>query len=86
MEKIKLTRELIDSFNTDSDITDYAEKHNISEGKLFEEIAQFNAKGTVCYGCQHVTMYDDMYPCNCCSRTKKDMFERRINYESIERN
>ena len=37
MEKIKLTRALIDSFNTDSDITDYAEKHNIGEGKFFGE-------------------------------------------------
>lgn len=72
---IVITDEMLQRIHTDSDILDLAEELNVSYKELDFAISMKCAEGTPCYGCKHIIMMYSMYPCTCCSRNKKDMFE-----------
>lgn len=69
-EKLKA---LMENGCTDSDLEDFAEDNNVSEGEVFQYVAELIAP-ECCKGCKHIQLYDSMYPCTECSRGKKDMY------------
>jgi len=67
-----------DKFSTDSDIENFADKHNVPCGRVFHYLDELKTKGTRCEGCKHIGFRYSMYPCNICNRAPyiKDMYER----------
>lgn len=59
---------------TDSDIIDFCNEHNANINEAFQIIAEYTVP-IECMGCKHIQLFSSMYPCNACSRSKKDYFE-----------
>ena len=52
---------------TDSDIEDFCRENNIQANEAFRKIQEWSAP-TCCMGCKHIEMFDNLYPCNICTR------------------
>lgn len=64
------------SFHTDSDLYDYAEERGLPMRDVDRTVWEIISENTPCHGCKNVTfMSTGMYPCSCCSRRAKDMYE-----------
>lgn len=62
----------------DSQIMDFCEENTIPIREFYQFMYEQNAKGTPCEGCVHIALKGSgMYPCNLCSRCKKDLFKPR---------
>lgn len=55
-------------FNTDSDLEDFADEHELECGEVFDYLFILQTVGTPCEGCKHIGFRYSMYPCNSCSR------------------
>ncbi len=62
-------------FCSDDDIMDFCEENNIPEDEVFEFINEERVP-SCCKGCKHIGMFSSFYPCNVCSRPRKDMYEK----------
>jgi hypothetical protein len=71
---IEITQEMLDRIHTDSDIIDLADELGVSYKDLDYAIKNKYAEGTPCHNCKYVSM-NGSYPCNCCTRPRKDMYE-----------
>lgn len=63
---------------TQSDIECYCDDHGIDYDAAFDIIATMRELPEYCVGCKHSAFYSNlspMYPCNCCSRIMRDMYE-----------
>ena len=65
---------------TPSDIECYCDDHDIDYDAAFEVVNIYKSMRIpdCCKGCKHVAFYgrlSTMYPCNCCARIMKDMYE-----------
>ena len=56
---------------TDSDVCRYCEQNDVSLREADAFISELNAPEE-CKGCKHVTTLSMCFPCNVCSRMKKD--------------
>ena len=64
-------------FCSDSDIEDFCEEHKIPLKQAYEFIDE-NRVPECCKGCKYVGMFDNMHPCDDCSRPREDMYEAKI--------
>ena len=63
---------------TQSDIECYCDDNDIDYDEAFEMLCIAEALPECCVGCKHSAFYSNlstMYPCNCCSRIMRDMYE-----------
>ena len=63
---------------TQSDVECYCDDHGIDYDAAFEMLCIAEALPECCVGCKHSAFYSNlspMYPCNCCERIMKDMYE-----------
>ena len=75
LEFIKDVMERRDGFCSDDDIMDFCDENDIPSGEAFKFIDEYKVP-SCCKGCKHVGMYDNMYPCDLCSRPRQDMYEK----------
>lgn len=66
---------------TQSDIECYCDDNDIDYDEAFEVVSIYKSIRIpdCCKGCKHTAFYSKlsaMYPCNCCARVMKDMYER----------
>ncbi len=61
---------------SDDDIMDFCDENDIPHDKAFQFIDEARVP-QCCEGCKYIGAYNNMYPCNCCSRPRKDMYERK---------
>ena len=66
---------------TQSDIECYCDDNDIDYDEAFEVVSIYRSIRIpdCCKGCKHTAFYSKlsaMYPCNCCARVMKDMYER----------
>ena len=74
LEHIETVRRIRDGFFSDSDIEDFCDEHKIPYRDAYDFIDK-NRVPPCCKGCKHVGMFDNCYPCDVCSRPRKDMYE-----------
>ncbi len=63
---------------TQSDVECYCDGHGIDYDEAFDVIATMRILPECCSGCKHSAFYSNlspMYPCNCCARIMRDMYE-----------
>lgn len=66
---------------TQSDIECYCDDNDIDYDEAFEVVSIYKSIRIpdYCKGCKHTAFYSKlsaMYPCNCCARVMRDMYER----------
>lgn len=65
---------------TQSDVECYCDDHGIDYDAAFDIINTMRILPECCVGCKHSAFYSNlspMYPCNCCARIMRDMYERK---------
>lgn len=78
MEYLSLSvKKAIDAAQTDSDVLDIAEAHNVDAVACFDYVCRRDAKER-CKTCRHVGLFASMFPCNACSGIS-DYYEAEAN-------
>ena len=72
LEELKI---LFERGCTDSDLIEFCEDNNLSVREVYHTVASWIVP-ECCNGCKYIEFYSGMYPCNNCSRPKKDMYEK----------
>lgn len=74
LEYVKEVREKCKGYYSDDDIMDYCDENDIPYAEAFRFL-QEKSVPSCCKGCKNIGMFNRMYPCNACSRNKKDFYE-----------
>ena len=75
MKKYKITKEIREKIQTDSDMEDYARDNRMNLKDFELALCLYDAIGTPCEGCENIVCYNNMYPCTACTRPRKDMYK-----------
>lgn len=74
--KTELREKIVkDEHTTDSDIEEYCDEHDLSRKDVFHYVAEVLVPDC-CKGCKYTDHFNNIYPCNVCSRTYADFYEK----------